>query len=166
MIPVHAMFIACGARLSCSHGRSAVRRPDAFAVEDPNHAGRFVAAIYVGGHILAISALHPAPAFVRREITAGNYRQVYSVLSTSANREGRLFVEDVGESGLTPRRDPSGSFDLTWRDSASETMFDGDWRAQKLSEAEYHRRFAIDEREYLEMLRLLAGPLKKGTADP
>jgi hypothetical protein len=64
---------------------------DAFAAEDPNDAGRFIAAIYVGEHILAISAVHPAPASVRQDIAAGNYRQVYSVLSTSANKEGRLF---------------------------------------------------------------------------
>lgn len=140
------------------------RMLDAFAAEDPNNAGRFVAAISIGGHILAISAVHPAPAFVRREITAGNFRRAYSVLITSAKREGRLFVLDLGTPGLTPSLDTSGSFDITRRNSARETMFDGDWGAQKLSEAEYHRRFAIDEGEYLEVLRLLStalnGPAK------
>ena len=137
---------------------------DALAAESPNDAGRFVAAIYRGGHILAISAVHPAPAFVRREIAAGNHRHVYSILSTSANLEGRLFVEDFGELGLRLKRGSTGPVDATRRDSARPTMFNGDWRAQELSEAEYHQRFAIDEVEYAEMLHVLAAALERKTA--
>jgi hypothetical protein len=129
---------------------------NAFAAEHPNDPGRFVSALYVGGHILAISAVHSTPAFIRREIAGRNYRYVYSILSTSANRQGRLFVEDFGEPGLHLTRDATGSCDITWRDSTRQTVFDGNWRSQELSEAEYHQRFASDESEYAEMLRVLA----------
>lgn len=134
---------------------------DAFAVEHPDDSGRFVAALVIGGHILAISAVHPAPALVRQEIAAANHRNVYSILSTSANTGGRLFVEDFGTPGLSVTRDSSGSVDITWRDSADEVIFDGNWRAQELSEAEYHRRFASDEEEYGEMLSLLQTALSR-----
>jgi hypothetical protein len=137
---------------------------EAFAVEDPKDAGRFVAAIFIGGHVLAISAVHPAPVLVRQELAAANHRNVYSILSTSGNRGGRLFVEDFGTPGLSASRDSSGSCDITWRDSAHEVVFDGDWRAQELSEAEYHRRFATDEAEYEEMLRLLNAALSQRTS--
>lgn len=136
---------------------------DAFAAEDPNVAGRFVATIFVGGHILAISAVHSAPAFVRQEIAAGHYREVYSILSTSAHQEGRLFVEDFGAPGLRLGRDTQASVDITWRDSTSEVIFDGNWRAQKLSETDYRERFAADEQEYAGMLRVLATELKRRT---
>jgi hypothetical protein len=136
---------------------------DAFAAEDPNDAGRFIAAIYVGEHILAISAVHPAPASVRQDIAAGNYRQVYSVLSTSANKEGRLFVTDFGAPGLRPTRKPNESFDITWRDSTHQTTFDGNWRTQNLSEAEYRDRFAADERQYAQMLQVLDVALQDRT---
>ena len=133
---------------------------DAFAAEDPTEAGRFVAAIYVGEHILAISAVHPTPAWVRQDITAGNYRQVYSVLSTSANTEGRLFVTDFGAPGLRATRKPNEAFDMTWRDSTRQATFDGNWRAQNFSEVEYRERFAADERQYTEMLQVLARALQ------
>ena len=132
---------------------------NAFAAEHPNDPGRFVSALYVGGHILAISAVHSTPAFVRREIAGKHFRYVYSILSTSANRQGRLFVEDLGEPGLRLTRDATGSCDITWRDSTRQTIFDGNWRSQELSEAEYHQRFASDESEYAEMLRVLAAVL-------
>jgi len=133
----------------------------AFAVEDPQDPGRFVSALYIGGHILAISAVHPSPAFVRREIAGGNFRQVYSILSSTAQREGRLFVEDFGQPGLRLTGDPTGSADITWRDSTRQTVFDGHWRTQEFSEAEYHRRFASDEVEYAEMLQLLDTALQR-----
>jgi hypothetical protein len=133
----------------------------AFAAEDTDDPGRFVAAIYVGGHIFAISAVHPAAAFVRQEIATGNYRDVYAVLSTSSHTQGRLFVEDYGTPGLQPRREPNQPFDITRRDATDQTAFDGNWRAQRLSEAEYHRRFATDERQYEEMLRVLTTALQK-----
>jgi hypothetical protein len=136
---------------------------DAFAAEDAQHSDRFVAAIYVGGNIFAISAVHPAAAFVRQEIASGNYRQVYSVLSTSAQKDGRMFVEDYGALGLRPTREPNEPFDITRRDAMRQTVFDGNWHAQKLSEAEYQQRFAADEREYDRMLQVLAAALQKRT---
>jgi hypothetical protein len=107
--------------------------------------------------------VHPAAAFVRQEIAAGNYRQVYSILSTSAHKEGRMFVEDYGALGLRPSREPNEPFDITRRDGTRQTLFDGNWRAQKLSEAEYRQRFAADEREYDDMLQVLAAALRKRT---
>ena len=140
------------------------RKLNALAVEDPNDDGRFVAAIFVDGHVLAVSAVHPEPALLRQKIAGGRHRTVYSLLSTSGNRRGRLFVGDFGTPGLTAKRDSSGSCDITWRDAAHEVMFDGHWRAQELSEAEYHRRFATDDEEYEAMLRLLIAALpRKGS---
>ena len=134
---------------------------NAYAVEDPNDDGRFVAAIVVDGHVLAVSAVHPRPAVVRQRIAAARPRAVYFILSTSADTRGRLFVGDLGTPGLTLSRDASGSCDITWRESTHEVMFDGNWRAQDLSEAEYHRRFASDEEEYGAMLRLLNAALSQ-----
>ena len=137
------------------------RKLNAFAVQDPNDDDRFIAAIVVDGHVLAVSAVHPKPALVRQKIAAARHRTVYALLITSGNKRGRLFVGDFGTPGLTARRDSSGSCDMTWRDAADEVMFDGRWRAQELSEAEYRRRFATDEEEYEAMLRLLHAALSE-----
>jgi hypothetical protein len=43
------------------------------------------------------------------------------------------------------------------------TIFDGNWRAQELREAEYRKRFVTDEQEYTQVLHVLAAALKRMT---
>ena len=133
---------------------------DAFAAEDPSKPGRFVAALYVGGHILAIAGTYPESSFIRQRIAAGDHKQAYIDLSSARNRQGRLFVEDYGAPGLRPTRGANEPFDITSHDGSRRTLYNGDWRTQKLSEAEYHQRFAADDREYRNMLSVLLGALK------
>lgn len=133
---------------------------NAFAAEDPNNPGRFVAALYVGGHILAMAGTYPDPSFLRQRIAAGDHKQAYIDLSSARNRQGRLFVEDYGAPGLRSTRGANEPFDITSHDGSRRTLYNGDWRAQKLSEAEYHQRFAADDREYRNMLSVLVAALK------
>ena len=133
---------------------------NAFAAEDPNNPGRFVAALYVGGHILAMAGTYPDPSFLRQRIAAGDHKQAYIDLSSARNRQGRLFVEDYGAPGLRSTRGANEPFDITSHDGSRRTLYNGDWRAQKLSEAEYHQRFAADDREYRNMLFVLVAALK------
>jgi hypothetical protein len=64
-------------------------------------------------------------------------------------------VFDLAEPGLTMMRRGANAFDITWRNSVTRTLYDGDWQAQALSEAEYRERFRKDEEEYANLLRIL-----------
>ena len=116
--------------------------------------------------MLAISAVYSAPELLRQRISAGDHRQVYIDLSTSAERAGRLFVEDLGAPGLRPMREENNPFDITWRDGTRRTVYDGNWKAQQLAEAEYHKRFAIDETEYAQMLQVLIDAARMPSVPP
>jgi hypothetical protein len=49
---------------------------------------------------------------------------------------------------------------VSWRDARDQTMFNGDWKAQKLTETEYKKRFADQERAYADMLGVLIDALR------
>jgi hypothetical protein len=53
----------------------------------------------------------------------------------------------------------SRAFDITWRDAARRTAYDGDWKKQKLSETLYKERFAKDSAEYATLLQALLNAL-------
>jgi hypothetical protein len=141
------------------------RKAAAFAAEHPGVPGRFVAALYFpGAQIMTISAVYPAPEILRQRIVAGDYRQVYVDLSTAANQQGRLFVQDLGPPGLRQTREGDQAFDITWRDGTRRTMYDGKWKAQQLSEDEYQKRFAVDDAEYAQMLQVLVDAARMTTS--
>ena len=137
------------------------RSMDAVATADPDRPGRFAAALYLPGpQLLAISAAHPDPARIQRAIAAGNYRQVYSDLHTHGTQVDRRFVQDLQADGLRPSVDADQPFDIVRSNGVTETIYDGDWKRQKLTEQAYQDRFAESDREYAELLRLLIGAVR------
>jgi hypothetical protein len=91
-----------------------------------------------------------------RELIAKNeHQRVYLDLNAAGDRAGRFFVEDLGANGLQPDRERDAPFDITWRDAVQQTVFNGDWKGQKLTEAEYRKRFERDNAEYARALQLL-----------
>jgi hypothetical protein len=136
------------------------RKLDAFAAEDPAAPGRFAAVLYFPGvQTLMVAGNYPAPELLRQRIDAGQYREVYTDLSTAAARDGRLFVEDFGVPGLRATRDGNMPFDITWRNTTSSIKYDGNWGAQKLSEQQYQERFERDNAEYTHVLQALTNAL-------
>jgi hypothetical protein len=132
------------------------RQLGAIAAADPDEPGRFDAALYApGAYVLAISAVHPDPARMKRMIAAGNYRQAYSDLHTLGVKDGRLFVEDLQANGLRPTRADDEPFDIVWENARTKTVYDGDWTGQALSKEEYEQRFARADRRYSDLLRVL-----------
>jgi hypothetical protein len=133
-----------------------MRKLTAFAASDPGAPGRFVAVLFFSGvQMLTIAGTYPAPGLLEQLIASGNHRQVYVDLSTAAAREGRLFVEDFGAAGLRPTRDGDELFDRVWRDTTRGVRYDGDPKAQNLSEAEYRSRFSADDAEYARVLQVM-----------
>jgi hypothetical protein len=136
------------------------KKLESFAAEDPRMPGRFGAVLYIPRvQILLVAGTYSAPALLRDRIQARDYRQVYVDLSTAAAREGRLFVEDLGAPGLHPTREDSRPFDIIWRDTTRQVNYDGDWKAQRMSESDYRQRFQTDDAEYAAVLQGLLDAL-------
>ena len=139
----------------------AKRKLQAFATELSSTPGRFAAVLYFPGvQMLTILATYPVPRLLRERVSMGEYREAYSDLSTAAERQGRLFVEDFGEPGLRATRNGEKPFDITWRNQTEGVKYDGAWLGQKLSEDEYRRRYEADDAEYADALNVLIKALE------
>lgn len=136
------------------------RKITAVSAADPAEQGRFVAAMLAGPQLLAIRARYSAPAVLREKVIKGEHQQVYGDLHGAGDLEGRRFIIDSGADGLKLARESS---DVGWHDGATQAIFNMDWKAQKMKEAEYRRTFDEDEKAYAEMLTTLIGALKSGS---
>jgi hypothetical protein len=135
---------------------------DAVAAADPKRPGHFAAALLLPGpQLLAISAGHPDPARIQRAIAARNYRQAYTDLHTQGTRVDRRFIQDLQADGLRPSAEANQPFDIVRSNGVTETVYDGDWKRQKLTEQTYQDRFSESDRDYAEVLRLLIAAVQR-----
>jgi hypothetical protein len=138
------------------------RKVTALSARDPADEGRFIGAMLAGPQLLVIRARYSVPALLRERILKSEHQQVYGDLHSAGDRQGRVFVIDSGADGLKLSRDSS---DVCWRDSETQTIFNLDWKGQKLKEADYRRRFEEDDKSYADMLSTLISATKAaGTA--
>ena len=135
---------------------------DSIAVADPSSPNGFIAAIYIAEtQLLVVSAKYSAPSLLVDKIKLGDYRGVYMDLHAAGTSGTRVFVQDMGPDGLISRSENGDS----WEEGGKTTMFDGQWKKSKSSEAEYLKTFADADERYAKMLLLLEGQakqLKKG----
>jgi hypothetical protein len=128
---------------------------DAFAASDPAEEGRFVAALFVPGQLLVVSAKHPSAAAVRQRIAAGMYRDVYLDLQGTPTTEGKFFVQDSQADGLLNATRGGGGVDVVYFDGARTLLFNGNPRAQHLSDEQYDAAFDDADSRYAQMLEVL-----------
>lgn len=130
--------------------------PNSIAAAVPGEPSRFVAALHIPNvQLLVISGNYPAPALLRELLLKGDYLRVYRDLNSAAEREGRFFVEDLAGDGLHIDSQDNMPFDITWRSGVERVLYNGAWKEQKLSEAEYRERFEKDAKEYADVLQVL-----------
>ena len=136
------------------------RSLDIIAAAHPTEPGRFVAAMHIkGAQLLVISGRYSAPALLKEHLIKNDYRQVYLDLNSAADKQGRLFITDSQANGLRLTPDKNAPFDISWRDMTAQISYNGDWKAQKLNEANYRKRFTEDEAEYVAILEILKNSL-------
>jgi hypothetical protein len=141
------------------------RKLEAAAVRDPSDPTRFISALYVpGSQLLVISARYPVPAVLEQRIAAGQFRDAYLDIHGAGTREGRIFVMDLQADGL--RRDPDRNqpFDIIYKNGVDQMTYDGDWKAQKLTQGDYLERFAADDLEYARLLAALGAAIESHAA--
>ena len=134
------------------------RNLEAFAAEDPAAPGHFVAAMLVPDvQLLVVAARPTAPDYLTAQVAAGNYREAYLTLHGAAVAETKVFFQDMGCDGLSG---DEGSVDILYERAATQTVFDGDWRGQKLSKAEYEQKLRDADQRYSRLLAVLTEALR------
>ncbi len=134
---------------------------DSIAAKDPSAPDLFVAALYFPGtQLLVVSAKYSVPQLLNERLTKREYRDVYLDLNGASVPDTKVFIEDPGADGLKARREENQAFDAV-KMGGKRTMFDGDWKKQKLSEPEYLKAFSTADERYAEILAALLAQAKK-----
>jgi hypothetical protein len=132
---------------------------DCIAAADPDAADAFSAALYYpGAQLLVVSGKYSVPQLLTARLLKKEYRDVYLDLNGAAT--AKSFIEDPGADGLKAKRESNQPFDQVEM-GGKRTMFDGDWKAQKLSEQEYMKVFSTADDRYAQILTALLAQLKK-----
>jgi hypothetical protein len=131
---------------------------DAIAAPDPEQPDRFVAALLIpNSQLLVVSARYPDAAELLAQVAQKNYRDVYAALQQPVAQPTREFFIDAGCDGL---RSGADAVDVMYEKGTQQTLFDGRWKAQGLSESTYSKKFESAEQEYSSLLSILAASLK------
>ena len=132
---------------------------DSIAAKDPDAPDVFHAALYFPGmQLLVVSGKYSVPQLLATRLSNKEYRDVYLDLNGAAT--AKIFIEDPGADGLKAKRESNQPFDQCEM-TGKRTMFDGDWKAQKLSEQDYTKAFVAADERYAQILAALLAQLKK-----
>jgi hypothetical protein len=134
---------------------------DCIAAKDPSAPDVFVAALYFPGvQLLVVSGKYSVPQLLNERLAKKEYRDTYLDLNGAAVPASKIFLEDPGADGLKAKREENQAFD-SYEADGKRTMFDGDWKKQKVSEQDYMRTFADADARYTQILTALLAQLKK-----
>ena len=141
----------------------AARKIDSIAARMPDSREEFVGALAFPGQLMVIWAKTTAPAVVNEKLIRKEYKEVYIDLNSASILDSRHFVTDLGPDGLRAkpqqRQGPSDS-----HDAGAKTMrFDGSWREDKMSEADYMKAHAEADTAYVKAIQALIEELKKAS---
>lgn len=136
------------------------RQLDAIATADPAQPGRFVAAmVYPGVQLLVVRAEPQSASDTASRISYRLYRDAYADVQQPAKSDGKLFIQDMGADGLSAAG--AGTVDIVYEDASRQTIFDGNWKKQKISQAAYQKKFSSIDAEYARLLGLLVAEVKR-----
>lgn len=137
------------------------KKLDAIAAKVPVGDDLFAAALYFPNvQLLVISGRYSVPQLMEPRLAGKQYRDTYAELSGTVAPDSKTFVQDMGAPGLSQKKQ-DGMFD-TWTQGVGKPMaFDGDPDKQKISDAEYLKRFTAADEEYAGILSALLAEAKK-----
>jgi hypothetical protein len=139
------------------------RQLEVLAAQDPESPDRFVAALLIPNvQLLIVSAQYPAPVELQAQLDRQNYRDVYTALHQPSAQPTRFFLMDIGCDGLGAG---DGSVDVLY-ERGTQTLFDGRWKQQGLSEADYAKRAQDAETRYSRLLAILTSSLETAPTSP
>jgi hypothetical protein len=136
------------------------KKLDSIAAKIPNTDGNYAAALYFPNvQLLVISGHYSVPQLMEPRLAGKQYRDTYMELSGTVSPDSKIFVQDMGEPGLSAKRQDN-MFD-TWNRAGKIVVFDGDPDKQKMSDADYQKAFTAADEEYAKILSALLAEAKK-----
>ncbi len=127
-----------------------------------NGQDAYVAALYYPGmQLIVVAARYKEPVLLNDRIDKKEYRDTYIDLSSAGLPKTKCLVVDLGADGLKPKRDENKPFDTFEDTNGKEIAFNGEWKAQKLTEEDYNKAFAAADARYAKMLQALIAQAKK-----
>lgn len=130
------------------------------AASNRGPADEYVGALYLpGSQLLVVNAKSSVPDRMKYLLIEKSYKDLYLELNGTVHQESRVFVSDMGANGLQfrpVRSQPADTVDA----KGKSTVFDGEWRKAKVSEAEYTKAYQEHDDAYSGMLRALIDTLK------
>ncbi len=133
---------------------------DSVAAKDPAQTDVYVAALYFPGQLMVVAAKYSVPVLLNDRLAKKDYKEIYMDLNSASDPKTKVLVMDLGADGLKAKRDENKPFD-TFEASGKTRSFDGDWKAQKITEDDYMKGFADADARYAKMLQALIAQLKK-----
>ena len=115
--------------------------------------------IFPNVQLLVISGHYSAPQLMEPRLAGKQYRDTYMELSGTVTPDTKIFVQDMGEPGLSSRKQEN-MYD-TWTQAGKIVMFDGEPDKQKMSDADYQKAFTAADEEYARILSALLAEAKK-----
>jgi len=139
------------------------KKLDSIAARMADNREEFVGALSFPGQLMVVWARTTAPAVVNEKLIRKEYREVYLDLNSASVVETRNFVTDLGPDGLRAKpavkQGPSDSHDL----GTKSIRFDGNWREDKMSEADYMKAHAAADAAYTRAIQALLDEIKKAS---
>lgn len=132
---------------------------DSFAAKDGDG---YVAALYYPGMLMVVSAKYSVPVLINEKLTKKEYKDIYTDLNGAPVAGTKFFVMDSGADGLKAKREENKAMD-SCESKDKNWSFDGDWKAQKLTEDDYMKAFNECDARYAKALAALLAQLRKGT---
>lgn len=137
------------------------KKLDSIAARMPDNREEFVGALTFPGTLMVVWARTTAPAVVNEKLIRKEYREVYLDLNSASVIESRHFVTDLNSDGLNAKpatkQGPADSHDH----GAKSMRFDGNWREDKMSEADYMKAHAEADAAYARAIQALIEEVKK-----
>ena len=139
----------------------AAKKLDSIAARMPDDRETFVGALAFPGQLMVVWAKTTAPAVLNEKLIRKDYREVYIDLNSASIVETRHFVTDLGADGIRVKpqnkQAPADSHDA----AAKSIRFDGNWKEDKMSEADYMKAHADADAAYAMAVGVLLAELKK-----
>ncbi len=134
---------------------------DSIAAKDPSNKDVFFGALYVPNlQFIVVAGSYEQGILLDTRIFRRQYRDTYLDLQGASTPTTRLVVEDMGANGLNAKRAKDQPFDSVDQ-GGKRTMFNSDWKKQKLNETDYMKTFAATDERYAQILETLLKEAKR-----
>ena len=139
------------------------KKLDSIAARNPVDRDEFIGALAFPGQLMVVWAKTTAPSVINEKLMRKDYKEVYIDLNSASVVETRHFVTDLGQDGLRPKPQQKQGPSDTHDRGAKSMRFDGSWREDKMSEADYMKAHAEADEAYAKAVQALIDELKKAS---